>query len=266
LAEVYIKHCRVLENRRLMEETLLMRLQAPEIALAAQPGQFVMVRTGPRPEKGGPLLRRPFSLHRIYASGEIALLYRVIGLGTGLMEDMKPGDELEIMGPLGHGFDLTMAAPQSYLVAGGMGMAPMIALAEALESRENTFFYGARTSREVEVFWTLIKETSYKGRVSVTSEDGIGFAGGLITDPLAAALRAKPVPIFACGPRPMLAQVAGLAGEAGVPAQVSLEARMACGLGACLSCVVEMDAGKKSGEYSRVCSEGPVFLAGEVKW
>jgi len=250
-----------------MPGTFLMRLQAPEIAATANPGQFVMIQTGPQPEKRGPLLRRPFSLHRISASGEIALLYRVVGTGTKLMAEMQSRDELEIMGPLGRGFDLSMAAPQSYLVAGGIGLAPMVALAEALKDQRSSFFYGARTSQEIDVFWALIRQTAYKGEISVTAENGISVPQGMVTEPLAEALSANPAPIFACGPRPMLARVAELARWAGVPAQVSLEARMACGLGACLSCAVELAKEKQSGSlYSRVCCEGPVFPAEEVKW
>ncbi|MBW1709219.1 MAG: dihydroorotate dehydrogenase electron transfer subunit [Deltaproteobacteria bacterium] len=267
MGDVFIKNCQVLENRQLMEGTYLMRLRAPEIAAAAKPGQFVMVRTGSEPLEGGPLLRRPFSLHRLNSSGEISLLYRVIGVGTRIMGGVEPGRELEIMGPLGRGFDFSEAKEQSYLVAGGIGLAPMIALAEAMGDRKSKFFYGARTSKEVDVFLALIRQTPYEGELVLTSEDGLKAAKGMVTGPLAVALEEEPAQLFACGPRLMLARVAVLAREAGVRAQVSLEANMACGLGACLSCAVERASGEESGPvYSRVCFEGPVFFAEEVRW
>jgi len=267
LAEVFIKVCPVLENQRLAERTFLMRLQAPEIAAVAKPGQFIMVQTGPGWRQGGPLLRRPFSLHRLGPSGEISLLYRVVGVGTRLMERMDPGDKLEVVGPLGRGFNLHLGDTQAYLAAGGIGLAPMIALAEALTGQPSKFFYGARTSDEVDAFLGLLGQASYAGEIIVISEDGLRFPKGMVTEPLAAALKAGPASIFACGPRPMLAQVAVLAREAGSPAQVSLEAHMACGLGACLSCAVELaSSGRDEPVYARACVEGPVFSAEEVRW
>ncbi|MFH1136657.1 MAG: dihydroorotate dehydrogenase electron transfer subunit [Pseudomonadota bacterium] len=261
MPKVFLGDCRVLENRVLARDTNLLRLEAPEIAATGRPGRFVMVRTGPYPEKGGgPLLKRPFSLHRLGPGREISILFRVVGVGTRLLSRVRPGETLEILGPLGRGFDLEKIPARVYLAAGGLGLAPMLALAEALRGRTRfVTFYGVKTGVEAPPDDYL---ALFPGNVVLTSEDGSRGLPGLVAAPLARALAEQPAPIFACGPYPMLRATAELAARAGVAAQVSLEAHMACGLGACLGCV----APKPGGGYARVCQEGPVFRAEEVTW
>ncbi len=261
MTNTYLGNCLVLENTELATDTYLMRLDAPVIAENGSPGQFVMVRTSPAPESGGgPLLKRPFSIHRLGPGGEIALLYRVVGLGTQCLSSIGAGNRLEVLGPLGRGFTLPATLPRAYLVGGGMGLAPLLALAEALADRtEVNLFYGAKTRDEM---LPLSYLAHFRSELRLATEDGTNGYHGLVTDPLALALRLKPAPIFTCGPRPMLAAVAELAASAGVQAQVSLEAHMACGLGACLGCVTpSSDSG-----YKRVCLDGPVFLSEVIKW
>ncbi len=262
MSATFMGDCSVLENRKLARDTYLLRLAASELAAGGRPGMFVMVRTGPDPEKGGsPLLKRPFGLHRIGPDGEVSLLYRVVGVGTGLLSQVRPGEKLEILGPLGHGFDTDVKAASAYLVGGGMGLAPLLALAEDLHRRgvEVTVFYGER-----EGAYVLAEDhlALFPGRMVVTTEDGAAGRQGLVTAPLAEALAAQAAPVLACGPKPMLAAVAGIANEFCVPCQVSLEASMACGMGACLGCVTS----HAQGGYRRVCVEGPVFEAEEIKW
>jgi len=241
-------------------QTFLLRLHAPAIAKSGLPGRFVMVRPDPAREKSaGLLLKRPFSLHRLGPGGEISLLYRVVGAGTQILSRVRPGESLELLGPLGHGFDPPLDLPRAYLAAGGIGLAPMLALAEKLAARTRlTLFYGEQSEPDVLPGSYL---DLFPARLVLTTDDGTVGLKGLVTTPLAEALARKPAPVFACGPRPMLAEAAALAAKAGVFAQVSLEERMACGLGVCLGC-----ATKIAGGYARVCVEGPVFAAEEVQW
>lgn len=260
MADVFLGDCPVLENTKLARQTFLLRLHAPAIAKSGLPGQFVMVRPGPAREMGaGLLLKRPFSLHRLGPGEEISLLYRVAGAGTQLLSRVRPGESLELLGPLGHGFDPPRDLSRAYLAAGGIGLAPMLALAEKLAARtELTLFYGAQSEPDVLPGSYL---DLFPARLVLTTDDGTTGLEGLVTGPLAEALDREPATVFACGPRPMLARAAALAAKAGVFAQVSLEERMACGLGVCLGC-----ATKTAGGYARVCVEGPVFAAGEVEW
>jgi len=261
LAEIFLGPCPVLENRKLARKTYLMRLEAPAVARRGRPGQFVMVRTGPYPERGGgPLLKRPFSIHRLGPDDEISLLYRVVGVGTDLLALARPGESLELLGPLGRGFDPPDGLKRAYLAAGGVGLAPLLALAENLAGRTDlTLFYGEAAAVDLppESYLKL-----FPAEIVLTTEDGTAGEKGLVTRPLAQALVRDPAPIFACGPKAMLAEVSRLARVSGVPAWVSLEARLACGLGACLGCAVQVD----KGVYARVCAEGPVFRAEEVQW
>jgi dihydroorotate dehydrogenase electron transfer subunit len=261
---VFLEKMDVLQNTKVAADTWLMRLESPHLAQNARPGQFVMVAPSTSSVPGaGPLLKRPFSLHRIKPDNEIHLLYRVVGLGTRMLSDVRVGQGLEVLGPLGRGFRWPADLRKAYLVAGGIGLAPLLALADALPPEaEVTLFYGARTAAELlsaELLGKLGQNTI------VTTDDGSAGQAGLITVPLAEALEKSPAPVFACGPHPMLAEIARLALQYGVSAQVSMEASMACGLGACLGCVIEAK-GSEETNYVRVCREGPVFDAGEVQW
>lgn len=283
------KTCKVLENKRLAPGTYTMVLDGRGISSTAVPGQFIMLGTGKG--TGGPLLKRPFSIHRIGPNEKISVLYRVVGQGTELLSKAQPNDELAVIGPLGRGFDSSLAKSVAYLVAGGIGAAPMFALAEVLMQKvELKIFYGVKFANEyVDVFEELLSASEKnaefsmggygeaieksdeqdKNRVELikASEDGLLERAGLVTDYLALALHSDPAPVYACGPKPMLAKVAELADSVGVEAQVSLEAHMACGIGACLGCVAELEPGnEKSPNYGRVCKEGPVFNTREVKW
>lgn len=263
----FLGNCRILENREVAPVTFLMRLDAPVVASQGRPGQFVMIRTGPGPETGsGPLLKRPLSIHRLGPGTEISLLYRVVGAGTSWLSQTRPGEQLEILGPLGRGFDLALTRPRAYLVAGGMGLAPVLALAEAAAAQaELTLFFGETTHTDM-LGAGLPHGSKYFRHTVFSTDDGSFGRSGLITAPLAEALIKAPAPVLACGPWPMVKEVARLVTAAGVPGQVSLEAHMACGLGVCLGCVVEVKTTNPQPAFARVCSEGPVFDIREVKW
>ncbi len=243
-----------------------LKFASPSIASQARPGQFVMVRPAKYME---PLLPRPFSIHRVQGD-HLELLFKVVGRGTRQLAEMKKGDLLEVRGPLGQGFTFN-SDQEPILVAGGMGVAPLLFLVEAWGKDKfiNTkihpkLFIGARTGEE------LLELAAFEQagvEVMVCTEDGSFGEKGLVTRLLAKKLK-KPSPntrVFVCGPSPMLKAVRTWVIDKGLSCQLSLEAHMACGLGACLGCVVarKNDQGLS---YVNVCQQGPVFEAREVLW
>jgi dihydroorotate dehydrogenase electron transfer subunit len=235
-------------------------VRAPEVAALAQPGQFAHLRILPLREA---LLRRPFSIYQA-AGDTVSFLYKNVGQGTEQLARMRPGESLGILGPLGHGFSVPPAGgPTPLLVAGGYGMAALYLLAQRSPQR-GVVFVGGR--RRVDI----LCEAEFRAlgwEVRATTEDGSHGERGLVTQPLAAELRRGHAgrKLFACGPTPMLKAVAGLAEEFGVPAELSMDEHMCCGVGVCLTCVipVRVDGGW---EYQRTCTEGPVFDARQIEW
>jgi dihydroorotate dehydrogenase electron transfer subunit len=244
----------------------LLRFSSDRIASQALPGQFLMVRPSQFPE---PLLPRPFSIHRVQGD-HIDLLFKVVGQGTRQIAELKKGDYLEVRGPLGRGFVLK-ENQEPVLVAGGMGIAPLLFLAEFWKRNQKKFpkglpplFIGARTQHEL----LCLTEFSRAGiEIWAATEDGSLGEKGLVTGLLKKKLH-KPSPnqaLFVCGPNPMLKAIGNWAIQKGISCQLSLETRMACGLGACLGCVVARKEGSGF-TYVNVCQEGPVFEAREVLW
>ena len=251
---------RLIENRAVGPLIYRADLDAPEIAAQARPGQFVMVRvdgrTGPSLD---PLLRRPLSIHDVpdRKAGLVRLLYRKVGRGTALLAQARPGEAWDLFGPLGQGFP-AVEGPK-LLLGGGLGLAPLLFLArETAGQADGRLRLGARNAAEL-VCLDDFKETGLE--LSIFTEDGSAGEKGLVTKGLAEELKSRPATIFACGPEAMLKAVAGLAADQGLACYLSLERRMACGLGACLGCAVEDSAGG----YARVCQEGPVFEASGVR-
>jgi dihydroorotate dehydrogenase electron transfer subunit len=239
----------------------LMKLRAPEIASRAHPGQFVMLRVSDAPD---PLLRRPFSIHDVwFESGDtdapagILLLYHVVGAGTEMMAEMKTSGSVSVTGPLGIGFSACTTS-KALLVAGGVGIAPLRFLGRNLSEcvQRTALLAGARTSDEIH---TAGFEAN--GEVTLTTDDGSKGIRGPVTVALEAALEEDPndVTVYACGPKGMIARVKDLVDLYNVPCEVSLEAFMACGIGACYGCVVRATDRDGEPSYLRVCKEGPVF-------
>jgi dihydroorotate dehydrogenase electron transfer subunit len=235
-------------------------VRAPRIAPLVQPGQFVHVRVLPLKEA---LLRRPFSVFQAVGH-TVSILYKVVGKGTETLSRMHPGEELSLIGPLGHGFtvpDVGSGIP--LLVAGGYGLAAMYLLAER-SPRKGIAFVGGRRRADI----LCEKEFRALGwEVRVATEDGSYGEKGLVTRPLRAELgrgRAGKK-LFACGPTPMLKAVAQIAAEFDVPAELSLDEHMCCGLGVCLTCVIPVRTAN-GWEYERTCTEGPVFDAHRIIW
>lgn len=223
--------------------------------VAALAGQFVQVRVS---ETHDPFLRRPISVHDD-TGDKLVLLYRTVGRGTALLAAKKAGETLDLFGPLGSGFPLT-DRPQAVVVAGGVGAAPLYYLLRTLKQagKQVSFYYGARNKAE------LLLRDEYSALVANYSEatdDGSAGNRALVTQLAASAIASADATVYACGPSPMLREVARLADYYGRSCYVSLEAQLACGVGACLGCVVPVRGREK---YARVCVDGPVFAAGEV--
>jgi dihydroorotate dehydrogenase electron transfer subunit len=237
----------------------LFRLEAPEIAAAARPGQFVMVRCGDET-----ILPRPFSIHSA-GDGQISLLIGVVGKGTEWLSCKKQGDSLEIFGPLGNGYCLDEKAGNILLVAGGLGIAPLRFLTEtaAAAGKQVTILNGARNAA------SLIPVMSSQGMFSQgvkapavhcfnATEDGSEGFKGLATQLIPHYLE-KIDQIFACGPMSMYKTMAQMEVLKNRPVQVSLEIMMGCGTGVCYGCTIKTLKG-----LQQVCKDGPVFMMDEV--
>ncbi len=263
---------KILSNKKAGPDYFKMAIYAPGIARKAAPGQFVHLRCQNSAE---PLLRRPFSFHRL-SQNNFEILYKVVGRGTNLLAKRRKGDKIDVLGPLGNGFTTThytLHATRSkiILVAGGMGVAPLLALAEHIvhnsqyttHSKKGKLYVliGASTKGHI------LCEKDFKklgAEVLITTEDGSKGRKGLITaylEVLLSTVNSQLSTVYACGPKAMLKEVARLSLRFGISAYASLEEDMACGVGACLGCAVKTTAG-----YKRVCKDGPVFNLREIKW
>jgi dihydroorotate dehydrogenase electron transfer subunit len=261
----------VLRNTHLSADYNVLHLEAPAIAAASLPGQFVMIRTAAGTD---PLLRRPFSVFEILrdAAGVptgISVLCKRIGPGTARLYDAAGGDRLAVLGPLGKPFSLVSPPAEAWMVAGGVGLAPFATLAEAMASTgaKARLFYGGRTREDL---FYLDWFESRGVALDLATEDGSLGAHGRVTAPLDEALRTRagglPVTLYACGPEPMLKAVAGLARAHGCPSQLSTERIMGCGLGGCYSCVVRVRDAEGAPHFVRSCLNGPVFNGDDLVW
>lgn len=252
----------IIRTERRGPSAFLMELYCPELAGEALPGQFVQTRIS---EGTDPFLRRTFSICGADPlKGMIRILVDVVGPGTRLLCAVPCGGKLDVIGPLGTGFDLRFGNPgRCILVAGGVGVAPLLFLVERLckeGPRPITFLMGARTVNHLAV----LEDMSGTGiEIKCATDDGSAGYHGLVTGLLEEQLTAlNPGVIYTCGPQPMMRTVSDIAARAGIPCQVSLEERMACGIGACLGCAVRLT----DGSMVRSCKEGPVFDAGRLAW
>ncbi|HUU13115.1 MAG TPA: dihydroorotate dehydrogenase electron transfer subunit [Terriglobia bacterium] len=280
---MYDETVAVVENRPLTGGHFLLSLLSPRQARATRPGQFAMIRI---PGRSDVLLRRPMSIYDVKPRASfrkngagrspaevIQLLYKVVGRGTQLMAELKPGDKVGLLAPLGHGFfeedygSRVKKADEILLVAGGIGIAALLLPARELARAgfRQRLFFGGRTKGDlvgVRDFKPLVRET-----VLATEEGSVGDHG-FVTKPLEKFLKSQPKRKFllmVCGPWPMLHASVELAERYGHDCLVSMENRMGCGLGVCLGCCIHV-VGEGHGTYQRVCTEGPVFWAEKVIW
>lgn len=269
----------ILANEEVAPGYFKMVLESPQVAGEAEAGQFIHIRVN---DEYIPLLRRPLSIHRINGKSQnIEILYEVVGKGTKILAGKQTGEELDILGPLGNGFKFDGLSEAVILVAGGMGVAPLLALAEKIVEGgklkvENTYvIIGSRTKELV------LCENDFKnlfGEVKVATDDGSKGYKGSATDLLKellstfnfgvpAARRVASTVIYACGPEEMLREVSSITVSRGIPCQLSLENQMGCGMGVCLGCVIKVRGRKSKVEsYKRVCKDGPIFEATEIVW
>lgn len=263
----------ILSNQEVSLDYYRMKILAPGMAKLARPGQFIMFRAQGMAE---PLLRRPFG---IFQTGKlpgdcdglpdkefVEILYKVVGRGTAIMRELHEGDRVEVLGPLGQGFEPTDWKKEQILVGGGIGLVPLYMLAsELVKTSRVRLLLGGRSRKDV----LMVTEFERLGvETYVSTDDGTLGEEGPVTRVLERKLSRFPeAAVYACGPMPMLEAVAAICKSRQVPLQVSLEAFMACGVGACLGCVVK-GAGhtEEQPHYLCTCKEGPVFWAEELDW
>ncbi len=261
---------KILSKKEVAPNIFSIKLSAPSVAQEALPGQFIHVKCS---KDNYPLLRRPLSIHRIdKEKGEISILFQVIGEGTKLLAQKEVRDNLDILGPIGNGFNIYPESKKIIIIGGGIGVAPLLALCEESirQGKEVRVLIGALKKELV------IEEENFRklgAKVDVASNDGSYKYKGLVTDLLERIIKEGWLAdqIFACGPKLKLKKVVEVSLEAHIDCQVSLEERMACGIGACLGCVCKIKTrdkkeGKVKYEFKRVCVDGPVFRGSEVVW
>ncbi len=281
---IFVENAEILQHDAHPGEQYILRVQAPEIASRAEPGTFAHLQVNPnRP------LRRPISIMRTDPrSGSVEFLYKVFGEGTSLLSQRKVGEKLNIVGPIGKPFVPHMERTRPLLIGGGVGIPPMVFLADRLRAikgaykpfvimgSEVPFPFQSRPSQimvpgmpaEVIAAMPLLEDWGIASRLASLQ----GYSGcfeGYVTDLARHWLEAmseeqlREVEVFSCGPHPMLEAVAKLAAEYQLPCQVSMEEFMACGVGGCAGCVVEVQT-ENGPAMKRVCVDGPVFDASTV--
>ncbi|GAQ25712.1 dihydroorotate dehydrogenase electron transfer subunit [Tepidanaerobacter syntrophicus] len=253
----------IVQNTEIAPGIYNMKLEAPDIAKTAEPGQFLHIRCS---QALAPLLRRPISIADAdEKNGRIDIIYRVVGEGTKLLSEKLPGEKADIIGPLGNGFYMPPKDSYPIIIAGGIGTAPILYLAKKIALKSNSsasVILGFTT--ESEIFGTdYLKCPGIN--LSITTDDGSfgykGFPTDILENLLKSWKNAAPPIIYACGPKPLLVKIKEITQRENILAYLSLEQRMACGVGACLGCSVK----SSFGGYKKVCKDGPVFKACEVE-
>lgn len=258
----------VIRNQPESPSYFRMGLACSKIYQGALPGQFVTLHL---PGNLTPLLRRPFSIHRLIRENSrfigMEILYKVVGGFTEKLARAVIGDAIDLLGPAGNGFTVSEKHKKVALVGGGIGIAPLVFLAETIAENGidlsgSVACLGGKTSDDIlcKAFFASIGIN-----VRTTTDDGSQGEQALVTRPLEQWIAGhRPDMVYACGPMPMLRAVADIANKNGLPCEISVETIMACGLGACLGCAVDKD--ETTGRYQHVCIDGPVFDARKLKF
>ena len=271
---------RVLENVQVAEDTFRLRFESPQMAARILPGQFLMVRLAGLDD---PLIGRPLALYDTFASDAgkpigIDVVYLVKGKFTTRLADFLPGQQVDVWGPLGNGFE-PQPTQHLIMVAGGIGQTPFVALAqealgrrryghpprEVVPAEKVTLCYGART----ESLLAGVEDFQRAGvELKIATDDGTRGHHGFVTELLEQELAEPELAcrVVCCGPEPMMEAVAGIAARAQIDCQVSLETPMACGIGICFTCVAKVLDDSGNWDYKRTCVEGPVFAAEKIVW
>lgn len=256
------KTVKVIENRLLSEKGKVysLKLNSPELADGCLPGQFFEIKVGGNDSRF--ILRRPFSV-AFCDDKTVTIRYNVVGAGTEWLSRITPGHELDVLGPLGHGWPIDKSK-KTLLVGGSTGIFSVLGAASRLGNMSGAVlgFRSCELVNSVEDF------EAFGSTVSVITEDGSSGRKGLITELVKEELeKIKYDLIFVCGSTMMMKNVAAVVKPYGIDCYVSMEERMACGVGACMGCVVKLKSDNEQGwEYKRACAEGPVFNASEVIW
>lgn len=246
----------VINKSFLTKDVFKLAFSAPSVSNQVKAGQFIHLLCGQTQQF---ILRRPFSVHQV-SGDSLELLIKVVGQGTAYLSRLNLREHIDFIGPLGRPFNI-QGTNKALIIAGGMGIAPLVLLARQLADKKiKTYALLGAQCRELLFCYMDMKRLTRK--VEVSTEDGSMGYRGKITDVAPAIIEeVQPDTIYACGPLAMLQTVAKLAKEYQIKCQLSLEARMACGVGACYGCTVEGQEG-----YLRVCADGPVFNADELRW
>lgn len=251
--------CRVETRVQVGPGLFALTLAAPALCAVAQPGQFIHITCGE-----GNLLRRPISICDVDGD-RMTIVFQVKGAGTEWLSERRPGDVLDVLGTLGHGFDLSKLGDRPVFIGGGIGVPPMLLTMKAARAAgaQPEAILGFRNKDAV------ILEDCFRalGETHVCTDDGSYGRPGFVTDLFQLHVSGCTA-VCACGPKPMLRAIAQIAEAAGVPCQVSMEERMGCGIGACLVCACELKLreGETGVRYGHVCKDGPVFDSKEVVW
>lgn len=243
--------------RKLAEGLFALAIDAPAIAALARPGQFLHIKCG-----DANLLRRPISICDVEGD-VVAVVFQVKGEGTAWLAERKAGDSLDLLGPAGNGFDFETLGERPVFIGGGIGVPPMLYTMKraAEQGMKPTAILGFRSKAAV----ILEDDFAAIGDVYTATDDGSYGIYGYVSD----VLREHAddfTSVCACGSKPMLKAVAGIAEAHGLPCQVSMEERMGCGIGACLVCACALKAENGETRYGHVCKDGPVFDSREVEW
>ncbi len=246
--------CELVKKQKLADNIYDFTVNCPEMAEKAKPGQFLHILCG-----GDAYLRRPISICDIIDNKLIRFVFETRGEGTKELAKREKGSKLDILGPLGNGFDIHNDDPDAVLlIGGGIGVFPLLGLARSMDKKA-TVILGFRNKAAVVMAdeFPLVSKN-----VFLTTDDGSCGAHGFVTDTLNNILASNKVSrIYTCGPTPMMQRLSEIAKENNIPIQVSLEERMGCGVGACVTCTCTV-----SGKRKRVCKDGPVFDGSEVEW
>lgn len=242
----------IFENAPVRAGSMRMVLDAPEIARASKPGQFVMLKAWEGME---PFLPRPLSIHSAdAAAGRLEMLYKVVGRGTKIMQSLEPGDTVTILGPLGHGFPLEEGMGRIALIGRGIGIAPLLFLAEE-GCRRGMEVYAYLSAKDEEHLFAKDRFEALGCHVRTTCQ-----GGALVTDFFEQDLQANSFDAaYACGSKRLAGEVRRLQKSHGFKGYISLEEHMACGVGACKGCVCTVHEKDGTEHYESVCKSGPVF-------